>query len=230
MSVCRAQLPGNFPECPSAVRRPRGGAHGGHAADRTRRTSFLAASIRSCGLSRRASPGSTASGRKSRPRRTWRYSSSTRSSPACRRRPLLPRRKNCDKLDSASTIEHQTILAESNDVRPVQGGGGIVRTGLNFAIMLLTVGLVGCAVVKVPTPTGGSRADGTIDMSFEYGRLEQPQINWERARMTAASRCRVWGYNGAQEFGGIITRCESAGQYGCNRWFATKKYQCTGKN
>ena len=88
--------------------------------------------------------------------------------------------------------------------------------------------LAGCAVVKTPVDTGGSKADGTVEMSFEYGGFERPTVNWDAARATAASRCSAWGYNDAQPFGGVIQKCQAANQYGCVRWFVTRRYQCTG--
>ncbi len=41
----------------------------------------------------------------------------------------------------------------------------------------LTIGafilvLAGCATQKIMVPTGGSRADGTVNLSYEYGMFE----------------------------------------------------------
>ncbi|MHA1536063.1 MAG: YecR family lipoprotein [Alphaproteobacteria bacterium] len=104
-----------------------------------------------------------------------------------------------------------------------------MRAGLNIAAILLTTVLAGCTVVRVPTPTGGSRADGTINMSFELGSLQNAKVDWEGARKTAAQRCKVWGYNDAQAFGGSTRRCNFPSGNGCARWLITRSYQCTGK-
>jgi len=98
-------------------------------------------------------------------------------------------------------------------------------------IIILTIAtLVSCAVIKVPVPTGGSKADGTIEMSFSYGGFEKPKVNWDEALATAKNRCAVWGYTGAEAFGGSETTCMSHSiQYGCNAWRVKTLYQCTGQ-
>src|SRR5947208_8803804 len=63
---------------------------------------------------------------------------------------------------------------------------------------LTLVVLIGCSVPKVPVPTGGSRADGTVRLAYEYGLFEVPQVDWVSARGTAAERCRAWGYTDAE--------------------------------
>jgi hypothetical protein len=90
--------------------------------------------------------------------------------------------------------------------------------------------LAGCAVVKTPVATGGSRADGTIHMSYDVGGLEKPQIDWASTKERAAQRCRVWGYTDADPFGGVTTKCQAYNRYGCIRATVTRTYQCTGKN
>ncbi len=94
---------------------------------------------------------------------------------------------------------------------------------------LLSVVLAGCAVNKTPVDTGGSRADGTVKMSFQYGGFERPVVNWAAASATAARRCAAWGYKDASPFGGVIKQCQAFNQYGCIQWFVSRNYQCTGK-
>jgi hypothetical protein len=92
----------------------------------------------------------------------------------------------------------------------------------------LLLACAGCAVVKVPVPTGGSRADGTVQMAFEYGGFEKPQIDTVAAQSAAAQRCAAWGYQGAEPFGGFVSQCQAANAYGCLRYLVTLNYQCTG--
>jgi hypothetical protein len=40
--------------------------------------------------------------------------------------------------------------------------------------VVLVVGIAGCASVKTLEATGGSRSDGTVELSYEYGSLEAP--------------------------------------------------------
>ena len=63
-----------------------------------------------------------------------------------------------------------------------------------MVLLTLLAVMMGCAVTKVPVATGGSRADGTVQLAFEYGGFERPQVDWDSARITAGQRCRAWGY------------------------------------
>lgn len=85
-----------------------------------------------------------------------------------------------------------------------------------------------CATQKEMVPTGGSRADGTVQLSFEYGMFEKPVVDMSRASTTAGQRCAAWGYNGAEPFGGQMNRCEQMGQYGCMLTLVSVTFQCTG--
>ena len=96
------------------------------------------------------------------------------------------------------------------------------------ALMILASALGACQTNKVLQATGGSRSDGTVELAYEYGALEQPVIDWVQADATALARCKAWGYPTAERFGGQKTQCNSPGPYGCNAWLATVTYQCTG--
>ena len=89
--------------------------------------------------------------------------------------------------------------------------------------------LSGCATTKNWSATGGSRADATVRLSYEYGAFEQPQTNEMEAINLATSRCKTWGYTGAEAFGGVTRQCNMpGGMGGCNGWIVTKEFQCTG--
>ena|SRR6478752_1349498 len=91
--------------------------------------------------------------------------------------------------------------------------------------------LAGCATVSQMTATGGSRADGIVRLSYEYGSFNKVNIDEAQGLQTAQARCRTWGYKDAEAFGGVTRQCQnSAGIYGCNRWLVTKEYQCLGAN
>lgn len=101
----------------------------------------------------------------------------------------------------------------------------------NYAWALVAVVLIasGCTVQKQMVPTGGSRADATVNLSYEYGMFEQPQVNLAQAETAAQQRCAAWGYSGAEPFGGSMHKCEAVNGYGnCLRTLVTVTYQCTG--
>ena len=86
----------------------------------------------------------------------------------------------------------------------------------------------GCSVNKQLIPTGGSRADGIVKLSYEYGLFEQPVLNPQQGYQAAKQRCIAWGYTDTEAFGGQITQCINFNRNGCNRWIATLEFQCTG--
>ena len=50
-----------------------------------------------------------------------------------------------------------------------------------------------CNRKKALVPTGGSRSDGTVRLSFEYGAFEKPHVDWDQATATAAGTLRCLG-------------------------------------
>jgi len=96
-----------------------------------------------------------------------------------------------------------------------------------FAALLT---LQGCAVQKQLVATGGSRADGTVKMSYEFGMFENPKVNVQQGVKSAIQRCQSWGYTGAEPFGGQTKQCNSYGGGNCNSWIVTMEFQCTGGN
>jgi hypothetical protein len=96
----------------------------------------------------------------------------------------------------------------------------------------LTLALCGCHTINTAvswSATGGSRADGTVRLSYEYGIMEKPKINETEAIDLATARCKVWGYSGAEAFGGLTHQCGVVdGQIDCDHTRVTKEFQCTG--
>jgi hypothetical protein len=106
-----------------------------------------------------------------------------------------------------------------------------VKTWKNaFAASVCLISLAsGCTVQKQLVPTGGSRADGTVSLSYEFGMFERPQVDGTQGVVAAQQRCAAWGYSGAEPFGGSLNRCQAADGYGnCVRTLVTVTYQCTG--
>lgn len=101
-------------------------------------------------------------------------------------------------------------------------------SSLIAALSLIVLALQGCAVQKQLVPTGGSRSDGTVKMSYEYGMFEQPEIDHQQGINAAEQRCAAWGYKGAEPFGGMTKQCVNSSNSGCVRWLVTVEYQCMG--
>jgi hypothetical protein len=103
---------------------------------------------------------------------------------------------------------------------------------MTYKLVLVSavVTLAGCATVSQMQATGGSRSDGIVKLSFEYGMFDKVQLDEATALQTARQRCAVWGYTDADPFGGITRQCQMYGSLGCQHWFATREYQCTMGN
>lgn len=101
--------------------------------------------------------------------------------------------------------------------------------GIFTALVVVTIGLSGCATTKEWSATSGSRSDGVVKLSYEYGLFEQPQVSEQQGVELAKSRCIAWGYSGAEAFGGLTRVCNNRTPSGCNSWLVTREYQCLGK-
>ncbi len=97
------------------------------------------------------------------------------------------------------------------------------------SVYLVAISLLvsACASNKTPIPTGGSRADGVIELSYEVGMFEEPVVDWLSANESASQRCQAWGYKEAEAFGGQKSQCQNYNAYGnCVRTLVTVNYQC----
>lgn len=100
-----------------------------------------------------------------------------------------------------------------------------LRIVTGFGVLLVASG---CTVQERLTPTSGDRAGGTVTLSYDYGGFERPVVNQSYADALAQQRCAVWGYKGAEPFGGGTSTCEVANGFGCERTRVDITYQCTG--
>ncbi|MFT4792141.1 MAG: hypothetical protein ACJAVR_003326 [Paracoccaceae bacterium] len=98
----------------------------------------------------------------------------------------------------------------------------------HFFLIFVAVALAGCATQKTPVPTGGSKSDGIVRLSFQVGIFEDPQVDWSNAQASAMARCAAWGYTGAEPFGGQTQQCLRFNGYGnCILANMHTDYQCT---
>ncbi|HOO81886.1 MAG TPA: YecR family lipoprotein [Alphaproteobacteria bacterium] len=98
----------------------------------------------------------------------------------------------------------------------------------NF-LLLVVIFLSGCAVNKTMYATGGSKADGTVTLSYSYGGFEQPVVDYASALTTAKDKCKAWGYKNAEAFGGESLKCLAYNAYGCTQQQVDVMYQCLDK-
>lgn len=94
-------------------------------------------------------------------------------------------------------------------------------------ILLSALLLAGCATPTAMSATGGSKADGIVEMSYEYAEFQQPVLDPKQGMASAVKRCKAWGYKKAEPFDGGIQTCVVPGGFGgCSRMRTTIRYQC----
>ncbi len=98
------------------------------------------------------------------------------------------------------------------------------------AVLTAIVILAGCAplptATKTWTATGGSRGDGTVELTYWHNNWENPNISVAAGVPIAAQRCRAWGYETAEPFGSSVRKCNQPSQYGCIEYIVTATFQC----
>ena len=96
-------------------------------------------------------------------------------------------------------------------------------------LIAISTAISGCATKKEFYAMGGSRADGTVDMAYEFQQFESPVVSLQQAQSVAKSKCSVWGYRDAEPFGGKSTNCTQRNGLGsCVAGQVLVKYQCIG--
>lgn len=98
-----------------------------------------------------------------------------------------------------------------------------------ITILALIVLITGCAspVTKNWGASGGSKADGTVELSVRHTHLEKPILSNTQGKNEALKRCENWGYSSVEEFDFVNTKCNRYDPYvGCMDTVITKKYQC----
>lgn len=105
---------------------------------------------------------------------------------------------------------------------------GLDMKKITIAVISIALLAGACATAKTWQATGGSRSDGTVRLSYEYGMFEVPHVDEAQALNVAKQRCAVWGYNGAEAFGGTTSQCTQSGSSGCMLTLVTKEFQCLG--
>ncbi|HIE4801237.1 TPA: YecR family lipoprotein [Serratia marcescens] len=86
--------------------------------------------------------------------------------------------------------------------------------------------LTGCSTVTDMAATGGSRADGIVEMSYQYMPFQSVKIDKTKAQQSAARRCQSWGYQSAEAFDDGLQACIDKDMISCNTYRVTVRYQC----
>jgi len=103
-----------------------------------------------------------------------------------------------------------------------------MKTFPKLATACALAGLVGCAAQQSWYAVGGSRADGTVRLAFTASEFANANPNPAQGVALATQRCRAWGYNAAEAFGGVVRQCNGTqGMFsGCGEYVYYAEYQC----
>lgn len=99
------------------------------------------------------------------------------------------------------------------------------KTILSTLLLML---LTSCTTVKtISVATGGNRADGIVELAYEYDSSRQPIVMKGKTEETAYEKCQAWGYSSAKAFGAAKVDCIQYNGYGsCLKQRVTIPYQC----
>ena len=78
---------------------------------------------------------------------------------------------------------------------------------------------------------GGSRADATIKVGYEYRSHERARtiVDDAEAERIATERCKAWGYIAVSPFDTVETCLERSAAGQCFNYRVTREYQCLGE-
>jgi hypothetical protein len=97
---------------------------------------------------------------------------------------------------------------------------------MNKALCVLVSALIlttGCAAQKQWGSSGGSKADGTVKLSYQVDLFEIATVSDQQGLEMAEKRCTLWGYRGAEGFDFENKQCVNSD---CTSYTVTKEYQC----
>ena len=98
-----------------------------------------------------------------------------------------------------------------------------------LAVIAITGAITGCSTHRELMVTGGSRADGIVELGYQRNEFQRVAFDADAAEAVAAKRCRGWGYDGAESFGTEKSTCTSRRGFGnCGSRQVVIQYQCLG--
>jgi len=96
---------------------------------------------------------------------------------------------------------------------------------MRWLTVLLALGVAGCTTYKLWTETDSDERAGMIQLSYEYRRFENPQVDERGGIEMAKERCAGWGYATARREGEEST-CLNGTKSDCSKWRVTREYRC----
>ena len=96
-----------------------------------------------------------------------------------------------------------------------------------FTLLAVAAAIVGCTTYKLWTESASDSELGIVQLSYEYGKFESPQVDERAGVNMARERCKEWGFPDAQRKG-EDRQCINGATTECSRWKVLREYQCLG--
>jgi hypothetical protein len=96
-----------------------------------------------------------------------------------------------------------------------------------FTLLALALAVAGCTTYKLWSESAADSELGIVQLSYEYGKYENPQVDERAGVNMARERCAEWGFSDAQRKG-EDRQCLTGAQTDCSRWQVLREYQCLG--
>jgi hypothetical protein len=98
---------------------------------------------------------------------------------------------------------------------------------MNRILLMVAVfaGLAGCTTYKLWTESDYDQAAGTVQLSYEYRKFENPQVDERAGTEMARARCEEWGFKSATRKA-EDRACTDGQESDCRKWRVTREYRC----
>jgi len=94
-----------------------------------------------------------------------------------------------------------------------------------LSILAAAAVLFGCTTYKMWNEESADRDTGLVQLSYEYHKWENPQVDERAGIQTAREHCRDWGYRDASRKS-EDRQCIDGTPSSCSKWKVFREYQC----
>jgi hypothetical protein len=96
-----------------------------------------------------------------------------------------------------------------------------------FPVLAAATALAACTTYKMWAESAADQDTGIVQLSYEFRKFENPQVDERAAISMARERCRGWGYKDAHRQS-EDRQCTQGLETDCSKWKVLREYQCLG--
>ena len=94
-----------------------------------------------------------------------------------------------------------------------------------WTFVFLALAVCACTTYKLWSETDSDERAGMIQLSYEYRRFENPQVDDRGGNEMAKERCIGWGFASARRES-EENKCLDGTKSDCAKWRVTREYRC----